>query len=102
MYLWSSTVKSFSCAVLTAACATSTSMPPSSRRPRAVRRAPSGGTLVWASQPANYSYSFYPLYPNEVPRDPGIPRTMLNNNAIVAFGCVDALYNLQNHYFEVA
>ena len=48
MYLLCSFANSCRCAVLTAACATSTSMPPSSRRLRAVRRAPSGGTLVWA------------------------------------------------------
>ena len=47
MYLLCSTAKSFSCAVLTAARTSSTSVRPSSRRQRAVHRAPSGGTLVW-------------------------------------------------------
>ena len=49
MYLLCSFANSCRCAVLTAACATSTSMPPSNRRLRpllALHRAPSGGTLV--------------------------------------------------------
>jgi hypothetical protein len=46
MYLWSSLAKSYECAVLTAACAVSMRMPPSSRRLRAMDGAPSRGTLV--------------------------------------------------------
>jgi hypothetical protein len=52
MYLWSSLAKSYECAVLTAACAVSMRMPPSSRRLRAMDGAPSRGL---ASEPANSS-----------------------------------------------